>query len=184
MTGLKRFFTRDQPALRRILLVESGARETAERWLAWLAKERPESRVDLLTCYEGRPANFDSIGSAVFSTQDYSQPESRENLIEEFRRNRYDVVAVLATAEPVMTKWKWWVVWKVHAKAVLINENADWFWLDRAHWTTIRKFAAYRAGLSGSGAILQPLRLLAFPFTLSYLLLFAIFVHTRRRFLS
>jgi hypothetical protein len=184
MTGLKRFLSRRQPALDRILFVESGARETAERWLAWLAKERPRAKVDLLTCYEGRPANFDRIGCAVFSTHDYPTPESRERLIEEFRANRYDAVAILATAEPIMTKWKWWVVWKVHAKAVLVNENADWFWLDRAHWSVIRRFAAYRAGLSGTGAILQPLRLLAFPFTLSYLLLFATFVHARRRLLS
>jgi len=40
---------------------------------------------------------------------------------------------------------------------------------------------AYRAGLSGTGAVVTPLRILMFPLTLAYLLLFAIVVHLRRK---
>jgi hypothetical protein len=62
----------------------------------------------------------------------------------------------------------------------VLNENGDYFWLDYAHWPTIRHFVLFRAGLAGSGAVRTLARLALFPFTLLYLLLYASILHTRR----
>jgi hypothetical protein len=181
---LNRFLSRRTAPFRRILLVESGSRSIAEGWLGWLNREHPQASVDLLTCYDGEPQNYDGARGAVFSTNDYRTDDARQALMTEFLGNRYDVVAIICADEPVMTKWKWYTALKLKCKVVIINENGDWFWLDRGNWDIVRKFVAFRSGLSGSGALLQPLRLLAFPFTLTYLLLYALAVHTRRKVFS
>ena len=54
---------------------------------------------------------------------------------------------------PIMTKWKWVLVQpRLPAKVFVINENGDYFWLDRGHSRAILHFALFRAGLTGSGA--------------------------------
>ena len=45
----------------------------------------------------------------------------------------------------------------------------------------MRHFALFRAGLAGAGAVRILARLAMFPFTLSYLLLYAATVHLRRK---
>ena len=79
-----------------------------------------------------------------------------------------------------MTKWKWAIATRLPAKVFLVNENGDYFWLDRGHWRSIRSFVLFRAGLTGSSAVRTLARLLLFPFTLAYLLLYASTVHMRR----
>ena len=44
----------------------------------------------------------------------------------------------------------------------------------------IRRFALLRSGLAGAGAVRTLARLFSFPFTLLYLLLYAMAVHVRR----
>ncbi len=78
-----------------------------------------------------------------------------------------------------MTKWKWALVAQVPAKVFILNENGDYFWLDRGHWTNIRHFVLFRAGLAGAGAVRTIGRLLLFPFTLLYLIAFAAVVHAQ-----
>ena len=41
------------------------------------------------------------------------------------------MTGVICAAEPIMTKWKWWLGNKLPAKTFIINENGDYFWLDR-----------------------------------------------------
>lgn len=178
---MRRFLSKRIPELRRVLFIESGDRAVAQRWLAWLAAEHPRSIADLVTCYEGAPEAMQPVLGAIYHVSQYQSPEARGKLVDEFRANRYDAIAVLATAEPVMTKWKWYLAWKVPSKVLLINENADWFWLDRGHWPIIREFLVFRASLSGSGALTQPVKLLLFPLTLAYLAAYALFVHARRK---
>jgi hypothetical protein len=48
------------------------------------------------------------------------------------------------------------------------------------HTGTIRRFVLLRSGLAGSGAVRTLVRLISFPFTLLYLLLYATFAHARR----
>ena len=80
-----------------------------------------------------------------------------------------------------MTKWKWVLAARLPAKIFILNENGDYFWLDRGHLTTIRQFVLFRAGLTGAGAVRTLARLVSFPFTLLYLILYALTVHLRRK---
>ena len=48
------------------------------------------------------------------------------------------------------------------------------------HLGTIRQFVLFRSGLAGSGAVRTLVRLISFPFTLLYLLLYATSAHARR----
>ena len=64
---------------------------------------------------------------------------------------------------------------------LIVNENGDYFWLDRGNWRIIRRFVLFRSGLSGAGAVRTLARLAAFPFTLTYLMLYTAWVHLRRK---
>ena len=88
---------------------------------------------------------------------------------------------MICAAEPIMTKWKWWLAARLPSKIFVINENGDYFWLDWGHWRLILKFVLYRAGLTGSAAVPALARLVLFPLTLAYLLLYAGTVHLRRK---
>jgi hypothetical protein len=112
---------------------------------------------------------------------DYPGRTNRKRLFRELRANSYTVLGVVCSGEPIMTKWKWALALRIPAKVFILNENGDYFWLDRAHWSPIRHFVLFRAGLAGSGAVRTLARLFAFPFTLLYLLSYAAAVHLRRK---
>ena len=90
------------------------------------------------------------------------------------------MMGIVCSDEPLMLKWKWALALRVPAKIFIINENADYFWLDRKHLKIIRQFALSRAGLAGSGAVRTLARVFSFPFAICYLLLYALAVHARR----
>ncbi len=93
----------------------------------------------------------------------------------------YELVGVLCTGEPIMTKWKWWLAWKLPSKVFIANENADFFWCDWSHFHVVWNFAMDRAGLTGGAAVPALARLLFLPFTVLFLLTYAGSVHLRRR---
>ena len=80
-----------------------------------------------------------------------------------------------------MTKWKWTLALHLPVKVLVVNENGDFFWFHRANWRIVRHFVLFRAGLTGSDAVRTIGRILAFPLTLAFLLLYAAFVHFRRK---
>lgn len=163
-----------------MLLVESGSRAILEQFIpALLARHGDQTQIDLVTCYAGLPSGLPA-GSNVYRVGDYPAPE-RAKLYAELKARGYDVLGVICSGEPIMTKWKWSLVARVSAKPFAINENGDWFWLDRFHWRTIRHFVLFRAGLSGAEAVSTLSRLALFPFTLLYLLLYAAVVHLKRQ---
>lgn len=137
-----------------------------------------EVELDLVTCYDGEPQGFTG---KVYNINDYGGGAGREKLLREIAPRGYAVAAILCSAEPIMTKWKWWLAWRLPAKIIIINENADFFWLDRGQWRLILHFVLFRAGLTGAAAVPALARLLFFPVTLTYLLLYAAVVHLRRR---
>jgi len=132
--------------------------------------------IDLVTCYAGAPAGI----HAVYRVADHRGRDGRRKLYRTLQANRYPIMGIVCSAEPIMTKWKWVLAARLPAKVLVINENGDYFWLDRGHWRAILHFALFRAGLTGSGAARTLGRLLVFPFTLLYLLLYASVVHIRR----
>ena len=79
-----------------------------------------------------------------------------------------------------MTRWKWWLAAKLPAKILIINENADYFWLDTAQVSHLKRFALKRLGLSGEFAGRTMVRAAAFPAVVAYLLSYAAVVHVRR----
>jgi hypothetical protein len=176
---LRYFFYPHIPPCSRILLIESGSRRLLERLIPYLRDLFGQDvEMDLVTCYAGEPAGFHG---RVFNINDYGGAPGRNALWADLAARQYKVAGVICAAEPIMTKWKWWLSAKLPAKLFIINENGDYFWLDRVHFRQLRQFVAYRLGLTGSAAVPALVRLACFPVTLAYLLLYAGTVHLRRR---
>jgi hypothetical protein len=169
-----------QPPATAILLVESGSRGILERLIPGLQSSwGKQAPVDLVTCYATLPAGFPP-STRLFRVADYRGSQGRGRLYRELAGNRYSHLGILCSAEPLMTKWKWMLAARIPAKVFVINENADYFWLDRMHLAPAWGFVMLRTGLAGAGAVRILARIFSFPFTLLYLLLYAAAVHTRR----
>jgi len=176
---VRHFFRRDIPPLTRILLVESGSRHLFDTLIPKLNQLYGDSiEIDLVTCFAGVPMGFRGRVSRV---TDYTDPPSRVRLLTELKSRGYASIGIICAAEPIMTKWKWWLAAKIPAKLFVVNENCDFFWVDRGQWRVILHFMFFRAGLTGASAVPAIARLLFFPVTLSYLLLYAGVVHLRRK---
>ena len=170
------------PPFRRVLLVESGSRYLIEHLLPGLYKHNPGlERVDLVTCYPGLPKGFDESRGVVYRVTDYLGRPARKGFYQKLRGEGYNILGIVCSGEPIMTKWKWALTAQVPAKTFLLNENGDYFWLDRSNLAIVRHFILYRAGLTGAGAVNTLVRMALFPFTLAYLLLYAATAHLSRR---
>jgi len=169
------------PAASSILLVESGSREILEKVVAGLRRSwGAQVPIDLVSCFANLPRGLDAATTRVYRVSDYRGRPGRARLYRELRSRRYPLIGIVCSEEPLMMKWKWAIALRVPAKLFIVNENADYFWLDRMHLKTIRQFALSRAGLAGSGAVRTLARMLSFPFAICYLLLYAAVVHSRR----
>jgi hypothetical protein len=174
------FFRRRIPPIERVLLVESGSRSIAAAVLPRIhAVFGPHVRVDLVTCYPDLPAGF-SPETRVFRVSEYAGRAARRRLYRQLRAAGYSAAALICSAEPIMTKWKWALAARLPVKLVIVNENADFFWFDYDRRGVIAHFALVRSGLAGAGAVRTAARLLAFPFALLFLLAYAAAVHSRR----
>lgn len=179
---MRYFLTATIPPFRRVLLVESGSRYLLEDLLPGIYSHHPEcERVDVVTCFPGAPSTFDASRGEVLRVHQFQGSEGRERLYAHLKQTDYDVCGVLCSGEAIMTKWKWAIAWQAPSKVFVLNENGDYFWLDRFQHATIRQFVLFRAGLSGANAVSTLGRLVLFPFTLGFLLAFAGWVHLRRK---
>ena len=178
---MRYFLSRSIPPFARVLLVESGRRDLLEDLLSGLYDVHPDMQADLVTCYAGAPEHYRSERGSIYRVSDYPDARSRKRLYAELAANRYNVLGIVCSAEPIMTKWKWVLAARLPGKLFILNENGDYFWFDRGHWRNIRHFVLFRAGLTGAGAIRTIARLVLFPFTLLYLILYAATVHLRRK---
>ena len=170
---------RDVP-VSRIILIESGSRAIVEGLLPPLrASWARDVPVDLLTCYGGVPAGLDR-DAFVYRVADYATSDSRKELIRQLRSRRYNIAGIVCSGEPIMTKWKWLVVLRLPVKVFVINENGDYFWINREQTRNIREFCFVRMGLEGEGSIRTLGRLIAFPFSLMFLLMYAFAAHAGR----
>jgi hypothetical protein len=175
------YFSARIPEPQAILLVESGSRTILEAVIPGLRRAwGDEIPIDLVSCYANLPRGFDGATTKVYRVADYRGRQARAELYRGLRSNRYSLVGIVCSGEPLMTKWKWMLALRVPAKIFVINENGDYFWLDRKHLQPIRQFVFLRAGLAGAGAVRTVARVVLFPFSLLYLLLYASAVHTRK----
>jgi hypothetical protein len=177
---MRHFFTRSIPPFSRVLLVESGSRELFEKLLPVLYQTHAEMICDLVTCYAGAPKNFREEQGAVYRVTDYPAGDARQRFYKELGANGYSIVGIICSAEPIMTKWKWMLAARLPGKVFVVNENGDYFWMDHSNLAVIRYFILFRAGLTGSGAVRTLARVVLFPFSLLYLILYALTVHLRR----
>ena len=161
-------------------MIESGARSLIEGLLPHLrtswARDIP---IDLVTCYGGVSAGF-GPEAIVYRVTDYKSPDGHNELVRQLRTRDYSFVGVICSGEPVMTKWKWLIALRLPAKVFIVNENGDYFWINREHVKAIRQFSLIRLGLSGEGSMRTVGRLLIFPFSLLYLLMYAFAAHSGR----
>jgi hypothetical protein len=175
---VKLFFRKRVPHLTRIVLVESGPRELFEQLLPFLYRQCPE--IDLVTCYAGAPTTFRAEAGLMYQIFNYQGADGRARLVEELKSRNHAAIGILCAAEPIMTKWKWLLAVRLPLKLLIVNENCDMFWVDYSNWRTIKHFILFRAGLSGAGAVTTIGRLVIFPFTVLFLLVYAAIVHARR----
>lgn len=178
---MRYFLSRRLPEPEAILLVESGSRGLVERLIPSLRETwGDEIPIDLVTCYPTLPAGFRAETTRLYPVTEYRGRPGRARLYQQLAANRYALLGIVCSGEPLMTKWKWSLALRVPAKVFVINENGDYFWLDRGHLGPLREFVLYRSGLAGAGAVRTLARLVSFPFTFAYLLLYATAVHARR----
>jgi len=174
------FFRRRLPHPTRILLIESGSRHLIEGLLPHIRQRWGEVPIDLVTCYGGLPRGLEPENTKIYRTGDYRGGEGRRRLFRELAGDGHSIMGVLCSAEPVLFKWKCALIARLPVKVLVANENGDYFWLDWGHWQAIQHFILFRAGLTGPEAVRTLARLVLFPFTLIYLLLYASTVHFRR----
>ncbi len=178
---MRYFFSRRDPPLTRVLFIESGSRSLTEGILRHLHTLWGEDvEIDLVTCYEGIPSGWIEATN-IFRVGDYGGGDGRRKLMRELRARQYSFAGMICSAESIMTKWKWLIALRLPAKFFIVNENGDYFWVQRANTPTIRRFFLVRFGLAGEGSLRTVARLLMFPFSLLFLMLYALFVHLRRR---
>ena len=174
------FLSRRIPHADAILLIESGSRSLLEAVTPGLRETWGDDvAIDLVTCYARLPEGFPA-NTRVYRTTEFRGREGRGRLYRILAKNRYGLVGMICSGEPILMKWKWAIALRLSAKVFLINENGDYFWLDRGHLDLLRQIVLLRSGLAGAGAVRTLARVVSFPFTLTYLLLYATTVHARR----
>lgn len=167
-----------------MLLIESGSRDLLEALIPGVYKNHGSSTVvDVVTCYAGSPRGL-AENSTVYRLVDYAGSEGRSRLVGSLRQAGYNVCGMICSGEVIMSRWKWYLAYHVPAKTFVLNENGDYFWLDRAHTNLIWHFVLFRLGIAGAAAVPTLLRLLVFPFTLCFLIGFAGWVNARRHLRS
>jgi len=177
---LRDFFTRKIPPFTKVLLIESGSRRLFELLIPGLYENHGEQvQIDLVTCFPGVPAGFRD--GEVFNVNDYRGREGRKRLYSELAARGYTVAGMICSGEPIMTKWKWVLAARLRAKIFVLNENCDYFWMHWERWRMILHFMLFRGGLTGGSAIPTIARLLFFPVMLAYLIVYAGWVHLRRK---
>jgi hypothetical protein len=177
---LRDFFTRRVPPFTRVVLIESGSRRLYDMLIPGLYDLYGDQLVvDLVTCFAGVPAGFRD--GVVFNVNDYRGAAARKRLYAELAARQYTIAGIICSGEPIMTKWKWVLVARLNAKVFVLNENCDYFWMHYERWRMMLHFMLFRMGLTGAAAIPTIARLLFFPVMLLYLILYAGFVHLRRK---
>jgi hypothetical protein len=171
------FFRHGIPQPSRILLIESGSRRITDMVIPrFRALFGDGVSIDLVTCFAGELPAL----AGIYNVNHSRWRERRISLVRELRTQNYTIAAIICSNEPTLNKWKWALVAALPAKFLVINENGDSFWLDRGHWANIRQFVKHRAGVANAGIVRATARVVVFPLTLSYLLLYAAAVHFRR----
>lgn len=174
---MKYFFSRKVPSAQDILLMESGSPEVARTALEGIRKMFPSARCHLCTCWPNPPAG---LFASVLRVTDYPSSWDKLRLLYSYRQKGWEVLVMLCTGEPILWRWKIAALLLLPAKVLIINENADFFWLDWGNRKTFRRFLAIRWGVNQEELLQTALRACVFPLTLLVLLVTAAWLYARR----
>lgn len=174
---MKYFFRRKFPGAADVLLIESGSPEVARRALGKIREHFPDARYHLLTCWPDPPTG---LYRSVFRAADYPTGWEKLRLLLSLARRKWRVLVILCTGEPVLWRWKMLAVALFPSKVLIVNENADFFWVDWTHRRHVRQFLAVRWGVNRDEITATALRALVFPLTLLFLILTALYLYARR----
>jgi hypothetical protein len=173
------FLSGQAPPVTRILLIESGSRELGEQAIACLRKAFGAGiPIDALGCRRTPLLGVESYAD-VSEARTLS---ARLALLRRIRRGGYSVAGVLSSGDSTMALWKWAAIGVVPAKFLVLNENVDFFWIDRAHWTNAVALLQQRSGLGGESTVRAMAWFAALPFAALFLLSYATWVHVTRIF--
>ena len=175
--------SRHIPPVTKLLLVESGPRAIAEKVIIRFRKLYGEELpIDLLTCLPSDPPGLTANGvqSEVFRVINCHDRRTRWRLLRRIRAKRHPVTAIICADSPILGPWKMAALALFPSKFLIINENADFFWLDRGHRSAVKQFLLHRTGLLEGSAPQKVAAILVFPFAFAYLLAYAFVVHAVR----
>src|SRR5579885_213711 len=99
---MRRFLSKSQPPFDRVLLIESGSRTLFEEVLSGFYDAHPDSRADLVTCYAGLPRHFRPENGQIYRVSEYQGSKARRSLYAELKSNRYSIIVMICSAEPIM----------------------------------------------------------------------------------
>lgn len=174
---MRGFFTRVLPAPERVLLIESASRETGERALATLRKAfGDETPIDLFHCQAAPLEGVDKSWQA----SDYPGSSARFGLVRQLRSRQPSIAAAIFADDPTLGPWKWFLLATLNSKFLILNENGDFFWVDRGHLPNLFDMFQRRVGFAGDTVTQAIAGLLAFPFVVAYLAAYAAYVHLVR----
>ena len=173
-------FSRHLPPLDDVLVVESGPRELADKFLRHLYEVQSSRQVDIVTCCASAPPSFQPERGICYSIHDPEFAGKRLKLISRLCAKPYAAVSILCSGKPIMTRWKWLIALRAPAKTLIVNENGDYFFFDCYHLHAARMLVESRIGVYGGIRLDLLGQLLLFPFTLTFLSLYAGAVHLRR----
>jgi hypothetical protein len=174
---MKYFFRRRIPAAQDVLLMESGSPEVAQRALPGMKVLFAEARFHLCTCQA--EVNSEPFAS-VLRVTDYPTLWTKLGLLVSIYRKQWSILAILCTGENLLLRWKVMAALLLPAKVLVVNENADFFWLDWENRGILRRLVANRWGVNRSEILSTLLRMAVFPVTLIFLLANAGRLYLRR----
>jgi hypothetical protein len=174
---MRYFFRRKIPAASDILMIESGSPEVARRALERIRNLFPGARYHLCTCQADAP---NASYTSVYRAADYPTAWKKLGLLSSFCRRGWNILVILCTGEPILLRWKIMALAMLPSKVLIVNEHADFFWLDWENRRTLRKLASIRWGVNLEEFFATLLRAIVFPITLLILLVTAGLLYSRR----
>ncbi|HEX4772748.1 MAG TPA: hypothetical protein VH351_18080 [Bryobacteraceae bacterium] len=182
---MRGFFRRRDEPLRRILLIESGPRETGELVLSRLfapgAGNTSELHCDVLTCYTTAPGAFNPARGKLLSVHTPEATANRRAYVNKLASDLYDAVFILCPGSGVLAKWKWAVAAKSKSRLAIADEYGDWFFVSFSNLGQLAVLVVRRLNLASFPLLFLALaKILIAPFVIAYLALYAAQVHLQR----
>lgn len=177
-----------KPHLQKVLLIESGPRETGEKAVSELYRLGVE-QLDVLTCYAGPPEAFDATRGESLSIHSDEAHGNRGLFISNLCARPYTSVVVMWVGSGVLRKWAVVIGGRTLRRLSIMDCDIELVPVRASAWRPLL-LAAGKAinplsnvdlqwGLSDS-LLSRAVEVLLAPFQFGFLLAFTAWVHIRR----